>query len=69
MKRRRRRKLPLLSKLYRTDDGSIEVYIPPKYESELRDICGFIPVEKYTGRIQNGEIGKVNRFRFMGVVK
>lgn len=42
------------------------VYCSTDLEPDIRDIAGFVPVEKYaSGQAMPGEIGKVERFRFI----
>lgn len=42
------------------------VYLHSNLEADIRDIPGFTPVERYaTGKPMQGEIGKVERFRFI----
>ena len=46
--------------------GGFIVYCHTDLESDIRDIPGFTPVEKYaTGTAMANEIGKVERFRFI----
>lgn len=56
------------SGMYGTDPVSagFNVYCHTDLEPDIRDIPGFIPVEKYaSGTPQPNEIGKVERFRFL----
>lgn len=56
------------SGMYGTDAVSegYNVYCHTDLEPDIRDLPGFIPVEKYaTGSAQPNEIGKVERFRFL----
>ena len=56
------------SGMYGTDAvaSGFNVYCHTDLEPDIRDIPGFIPVEKYaSGTPQPNEIGKVERFRFI----